>query len=87
MRRRAKVRNAHRAAKHSRANRRVQLTKRQLEVALLVADGWSNGDIASRLKVTTKTVEYHRREINRVIGMKGTALMVRYLIREGLLEP
>ena len=65
----------------------MQLTPRQLEIALLVADGWSSGDIAGRLKVTKKTVEYHRREIDKATGTKGTALLVRYLIREGLLEP
>jgi two-component system, NarL family, invasion response regulator UvrY len=65
----------------------VKLTDRQLEIALLVADGLSGGDIAVRLKLTAKTVEYHRREIDKAIGVKGTALLVRWLIREGLLEP
>ena len=47
----------------------------------------SSREIASRLNIKIKTEEYHRREIEKSIGVKGTALLVRYLIREGLLEP
>jgi hypothetical protein len=43
MPRRSKVQSAPPAAKDSRADRRVQLTDRQLEVALLVEDEWSSG--------------------------------------------
>jgi DNA-binding CsgD family transcriptional regulator len=74
------------AAKRTR-DPRVKLTPRQLEIALLVADGLSGSEIADRLGVAIKTVEYHRRKIDQAIGLKGTALLVRYLIREGLLEP
>jgi DNA-binding CsgD family transcriptional regulator len=63
------------------------LTPRQLEIALLVADGMSSREIGARLHLTAKTVEYHRRQMEKVIEAKGTALLVRYLIREGLLEP
>ena len=65
----------------------MKLTKRQLEIALLVADGLSGSEIADRLDIAIKTVEYHRRKIDQAIGVRGTALLVRYLIREGLLEP
>jgi len=40
----------------------------------------------TRLNVTTKT-EYQRRQIDKTTGAKGAVLLVRYLIREGLLEP
>jgi DNA-binding CsgD family transcriptional regulator len=65
----------------------VKLTKRQLEIALLVADGLSGSEIADRLDVSPKTIEFHRGSIYKAIGTKSTALLVRYLIREGLLEP
>ena len=74
-------------AKRTHPDPRVKLTKRQLEIALLVADGLSGSEIAARLDVAIKTVEYHRRKIDQAIGVKGTALLVRYLIRQGLLEP
>ena len=63
------------------------LTKRQLQIALLVADGLSCVEIAARLNITAKTVEYHRNEAYKATGVTHTALLVRYLIREGLLEP
>lgn len=76
--RRARVRIARTAAK---------LTPRQLEFALLLADGCSSEEIASRLNLAKNTVQYHRRKIDTITGVKGTALLVRWLIREGLLEP
>lgn len=63
----------------------MKLMPRQLEIALLMADGLSTKKIAARLDVTSKAVEFHRRAISKTIG--NTALLVRYLIREGLLEP
>jgi DNA-binding CsgD family transcriptional regulator len=63
------------------------LTPRQLEIALLMADGLSSGDIATRLHLSPRTVDFHRREIRNTLGIKSTGLLVRWLIREGLLEP
>jgi DNA-binding NarL/FixJ family response regulator len=83
----SKVRSSSPSAKDSVSDRRAQLTRRQLEIALLVADGLSTGEIATRLHVSTKTVEYHRIKIHQTIGVKKSALLVRYLIREGLLKP
>jgi DNA-binding NarL/FixJ family response regulator len=73
--------------KHSSPDGRVQLTPRQLEIAVLVADGLSAKEIAARLHLSPRTVEFHRREIYTTFGIKNTALLVRWLIREGLLEP
>jgi len=50
-------------AKRTHPDPRVNLTPRQLEIALLVADGWSGSEIADRLNLSPKTVEYHRRSI------------------------
>jgi DNA-binding NarL/FixJ family response regulator len=75
------------AAKHNRPDPQVKLSKRQLEIALLMADGLSSKEIATRLDVSAKTVEFHRREIYQKLGLKRPALIVRWLIREDLLEP
>jgi DNA-binding NarL/FixJ family response regulator len=69
------------------SDRPVNLTPRQLEIALLVGQGSSSEEIGARLNLTAKTVECHRREIEKVTGVKGAVLLVRYLIREGLLKP
>jgi DNA-binding NarL/FixJ family response regulator len=85
MRRQSMGRDSSPTAIHSSPDRQVQLTKRQLEIALLVADGLSTKAIAARLDVTPKAVEFQRRAISKTIGR--TALLVRYLIRERLLKP
>jgi two-component system, LuxR family, secretion system response regulator SsrB len=72
--------------KHSPPGGRV-LKPRQLEIALLMADGLSAKEIAARLHLSPRTVDFHRREIRDTLGIKSTALLVRWLIREGLLEP
>jgi DNA-binding NarL/FixJ family response regulator len=73
--------------KHSSPDGRVRLSERQLQIALLVADGWSTKEIAARLDLTTRTVDAHRHNIYKVVGVNSAVLLVRWLIREGLLEP
>jgi DNA-binding NarL/FixJ family response regulator len=73
--------------KHSSPDGRVQLSERQLQIALLVADGWSTKEIAARLDLTTRTVDAHRHNIYKVVGVDNAVLLVRWLIREGLLKP
>jgi DNA-binding NarL/FixJ family response regulator len=75
------------AALYSSADGRVRLTERQLQIALLVADGWSTKEIAARLDLTTRTVDAHRHNIYKAVGVNSAVLLVRYLIREGLLKP
>jgi DNA-binding NarL/FixJ family response regulator len=52
----------------SRPDRRVKLTPQQLEIALLMADGLSTKQIAARVDVSVRTVEYHRRTIYGAVG-------------------
>ena len=87
MLRRPYIRTASPVVKHSRRDRRVKLTARQLEIALLMADGLSSREIAARIDVTKQAVEFHRSAIHKKIGLRGTALLVRWLIRERLLKP
>jgi DNA-binding NarL/FixJ family response regulator len=78
---------ANQAAKHSDPNQPVQLNPRQLEIARLVADGLSGQQIASQLGISPKTVEFHRNNVYRTVGVKNAVQLVRYLIRDCLLEP
>jgi DNA-binding CsgD family transcriptional regulator len=73
--------------KQSTPDGRVQLSERQLQIALLVADGRSTKEIAARLDLTTRTVDAHRHNIYKVVGVDSAVLLVRWLIREGLLKP
>src|SRR6185295_4337452 len=56
------------------------LSARQLEILALVAQGFSNAEIASRLYLTESTVKWHVRKILRALGVANRAQAVaRYL--------
>lgn len=61
-----------------------RLTPRQLEVLHLVAEGETTREIGQRLGISVKTVEAHRQQIMRRLGVEGVAGLVRLAIREGL---
>jgi len=65
----------------------VVLPKRQLQVLLLMCAGLTGKEIAQRLGISPKTVEFHRAGIYKRLGLKTTAHLVRYAIRMGLIEP
>jgi DNA-binding NarL/FixJ family response regulator len=60
------------------------LTLRQREVLQLVAEGYTDKEIASLLFVSDKTVEFHKASIRKQLGLRSTAEMVRYAIKHGL---
>ena len=62
------------------------LTPRQREVLQLVAEGRCAKEIAERLGVSPKTVEFHKSNIVRALGLRTTADLVRYAIRHGLVS-
>ena len=57
------------------------LTFRQAEVLQLVAEGWGNKEIADLLKVSVKTVDFHRGRIMRKLGAHNVAELVRYAVQ------
>jgi DNA-binding NarL/FixJ family response regulator len=63
------------------------LTRREREVAVLVAEGRSNKEIATALGISAKTVESHRRNIMHKLGLKSAAQLVRYAVRNCLVPP
>lgn len=63
----------------------VGLSKRELEVALLVAQGLSNAAIAGRLHISPKTVTAHLTHIYDRLGFRTRAALVRYLSDRQLL--
>ena len=56
-------------------------------VAILVAEGHSNKQIAKVLSVSIKTVETHRAATMRKLELTSTAGLVRYAVRNKLIEP
>lgn len=63
-----------------------RLTRRQVEVLQLVAGGLRTREIAARLNLSIKTVESHRGEIMKRLGVHDVVGLVRYAIRVGLID-
>jgi DNA-binding NarL/FixJ family response regulator len=62
------------------------LTPRELEVVKLIAEAYTNRQIAETLKLSEKTVESHRANVLSKLGMRDRVELVRYAIRRGLVE-
>ena len=60
------------------------LTRREKDVLKLVAAGCPNKQIALRLKISIRTVETHRANLSRKLGVNNTANLVRYAMQKGL---
>jgi DNA-binding NarL/FixJ family response regulator len=64
-----------------------ELTPREQEVVTLAAEAHTNREIAEILGLSEKTVENHRANAMRKLGMRDRVELVRYAIRRGLIEP
>ena len=61
-----------------------RLTRREVQVLQLIADGQSTKEIAAILEVSVKTIETHRKQIMDKLGIRTIAGLTKYCIREGL---
>ncbi len=65
----------------------TRLGPREREVLRLLAEGNSSPRIAAELNIAVSTVEVHRRNIMRKLGLHTVAELTKYAIREGLTSP
>lgn len=63
-----------------------QLTARQREVLQLIAEGKSAKEVAAVLEISVRTAEAHKARILQTLGLQGTAELVQYAIRNGLIS-
>jgi DNA-binding NarL/FixJ family response regulator len=71
--------------KSPRSNNNTPLTDREIEVLQLIAQEYSNGEIAEKLFISIRTVDTHRRNILEKLQLKNTAGLVKYAIEKALL--
>src|SRR5881275_488183 len=64
-----------------------RLTSRERQVVQLVAEGKSTKQVAALLAITPKTAEFHRTRVMKKLNVHDVAGLVRYAIREGLIQP
>ncbi len=62
------------------------LTARERAVLQMVAEGLSSKEVASRLALSTKTVEYHRGQLMHKLGVHEVAGLTRCAVRHGLVS-
>jgi DNA-binding NarL/FixJ family response regulator len=62
------------------------LSGREAEVLRLIASGYSNKEIAGRLSLSVKTIEAHKANAMRKLGLRGRIDIVKYAVLQGWLE-
>lgn len=60
------------------------LTKRQREVLQLLTEGYLAKEIASTLNISTRTVEYHKYQMMKDVGIKTVADLIRYAVKHNI---
>jgi DNA-binding NarL/FixJ family response regulator len=64
----------------------IPLSAREIEVLKLIAQEYSNPEIARELFISIRTVDTHRRNLLEKLGVKNTAGLVKYAIQKGLAD-
>jgi len=65
---------------------REPLTSREQTILLELAQGKSNKEVAANLDISVRTVETHRKNIKRKLGISSTAGLTRYAMEHGVLQ-
>jgi DNA-binding NarL/FixJ family response regulator len=65
-------------------NRKISLTRRELEVLKLIANEYTNEEIAQKFDLSKRTIDSHRQNILSKLQVKNTAGLIKYAIRLGL---
>lgn len=63
-----------------------ELTSREAEVLQLIAEGFSNKQIAGELAISIKTVEKHRQQVMNKLNIHDVAGLTRYAMAKGMVE-
>lgn len=68
------------------SSEREQLTNREQTILLQLAQGKSNKEVGLALDISVRTVETHRKNIKRKLGISSTAGLTRYALEHGVLQ-
>jgi DNA-binding NarL/FixJ family response regulator len=64
-----------------------RMTSRERQIVQLVAEARSTKEVASHLGISVKTVEAHRTNVMRKLRLRSVSELVRYAIRNGIIQP
>jgi DNA-binding NarL/FixJ family response regulator len=62
------------------------LSKREVEILKLIAEGFGNKEISDKLFISIRTVESHKNHIMQKLGFRSVVEMVRYAIKRGIIN-
>ena len=62
-----------------------KLSPRERELLSLLTEGYTNTQIADRLCVSRRTVDAHRANLKRKLGIRSQAQLIRYALEHGIL--
>jgi DNA-binding NarL/FixJ family response regulator len=65
----------------------VNISERELEIITLIAEGYTNVEIAEKLFLSPHTVNTHRKNILQKLGVNNTAAIVMYAVKTNLVSP
>jgi len=65
----------------------MHISEREMEIITLIAEGYSNKEVADKLFLSTHTVTTHRKNIMNKLGVNNTAGLVLFAVRENLVSP
>jgi len=61
-----------------------KISKREMEVIMLIGEGYGNKDIAEKLFISVRTVDAHRNHIMHKLNIHSTAELVKYALKNNL---
>jgi DNA-binding NarL/FixJ family response regulator len=67
-------------------NRSIVLSKREVEVLCLIAEGLTNNQIAEKLFISHLTVDSHRKNLLLKTGSKNSAALIKFAVDQGYVE-
>ncbi len=63
-----------------------ELSSREVEILQLIAEGKSNNSMADRLNISKRTVEIHRQNLRKKLGIDTVAELTRYAVKRGIVS-
>ena len=80
------IEQLHRPASSRKKSAEIPISPREIEVLKLIAQEFSNSEIADKLFISIRTVDTHRRNLLEKLGVKNTAGLVKFAIQKGILD-
>jgi len=74
------------AANQSTQKQQIHLTEREREILRLIAEGNTNQQIAKKLFISVRTVEFHRANLIQKVGVHDVASLVKYALQHKIID-